>query len=250
MSFGEDLFGGPPWKDLLKDEAAAGCIAAAGAGSTVPIAIDAEGNALRRVRPPRSDLRGDALARPAVNPGPGSQPCAQNFVHVEDLVGAMLAALGNPVAAQQKYNICMVQPRGPAHAHIAPDCRHSTFHAWCARRAARRPSALTAGTCRTSRWTTRRSPPISPPPRARPPSRSAAARLPPPAARAPGVVGRRPSEAGWAQCETEFESTWLDNSKAKFQLGWRPGYDMARLVDSAWAYERAPGDERVIYYPG
>ena len=71
-----------------------------------------------------------------------------------------------------------------------------------------------------------------------------------PPARAPGVAGWRPSEAGWAQCETEFESTWLDNSKAKFQLGWRPGYDMARLVDSAWAYERAPGDERVIYYPG
>ena len=53
------------------------------------------------------------------NPGLGSSPRVQNFVHVEDLVSAMLAALGNPVAARQKYNICMVQPRRPVRAHIA-----------------------------------------------------------------------------------------------------------------------------------
>src|SRR5262249_6379882 len=35
---------------------------------------------------------------------------------------------------------------------------------------------------------------------------------------------------------TEFHSTWLDNSKARFRLGWRPRYDLARLADAAWDY--------------
>ena len=47
-----------------------------------------------------------------------------------------------------------------------------------------------------------------------------------------------------------YHSTWLDNTKAKFLLGWRPAFDMQRLVESAWAYERAPGDLRRIWYPG
>ena len=47
-----------------------------------------------------------------------------------------------------------------------------------------------------------------------------------------------------------FHSTWLDNSKAKFLLGWRPRHDMERLVESAWAYRRSDDDPRRIWYPG
>jgi UDP-glucose 4-epimerase len=49
---------------------------------------------------------------------------------------------------------------------------------------------------------------------------------------------------------TPFHSTWLDNTKAKFRLGWRPEYDLKRLIDSAWDYERAENDPRKIWYPG
>jgi UDP-glucose 4-epimerase len=47
-----------------------------------------------------------------------------------------------------------------------------------------------------------------------------------------------------------FFSNWLDNSRAKFELGWRPQYDLARLVEAAWTYQRAPDDPRKIWYPG
>jgi UDP-glucose 4-epimerase len=49
---------------------------------------------------------------------------------------------------------------------------------------------------------------------------------------------------------TPFHSTWLDNTKAKFRLGWRPEYDLKRLIDSAWDYQRAENDPRKIWYPG
>jgi nucleoside-diphosphate-sugar epimerase len=49
---------------------------------------------------------------------------------------------------------------------------------------------------------------------------------------------------------TPYHSTWLDNAKAKFLLGWRPRYDMQRMADEAFSYHRAPGDPRVIWYPG
>lgn len=49
---------------------------------------------------------------------------------------------------------------------------------------------------------------------------------------------------------TPFHSTWLDNTKAKFRLGWRPGYDLNRLIDSAWDYQRAENDPRKIWYLG
>jgi len=49
---------------------------------------------------------------------------------------------------------------------------------------------------------------------------------------------------------SQYHSTWLDNAKAKFVLDWRPSYDMRRLVDAAWTYERADGDPRVVWYPG
>jgi len=49
---------------------------------------------------------------------------------------------------------------------------------------------------------------------------------------------------------TPYHSTWLDNSKAKFRLGWRPRVDMRTMVDLAWNYERAPDDPRMVWYPG
>jgi len=49
---------------------------------------------------------------------------------------------------------------------------------------------------------------------------------------------------------TPYHSTWLDNAKAKFLLGWRPRYDLKRMADEAWGYQRAADDPRVIWYPG
>ncbi len=37
---------------------------------------------------------------------------------------------------------------------------------------------------------------------------------------------------------SQFHSNWMDNSKAKYLLGWQPEYDLEMLVDSAWEYER------------
>ena len=45
-------------------------------------------------------------------------------------------------------------------------------------------------------------------------------------------------------------STWLDNTKAKFLLGWHPRYDLERLIDAAFDYQRAADDPRIIWYPG
>jgi nucleoside-diphosphate-sugar epimerase len=49
---------------------------------------------------------------------------------------------------------------------------------------------------------------------------------------------------------SEWHSTWLDNTKAKFLLGWRPVYDLKRLIDEAFDYQRAADDPRIIWYPG
>ena len=38
---------------------------------------------------------------------------------------------------------------------------------------------------------------------------------------------------------TPYHSTWLDNTKAKFLLGWRPQYDLKRMIDAAFDYQRA-----------
>ncbi len=48
----------------------------------------------------------------------------------------------------------------------------------------------------------------------------------------------------------EFHSTWLDNSKAKFLLGWRPQVNEHRLADLAWDYQRGEDDPRKVWYPG
>jgi UDP-glucose 4-epimerase len=49
---------------------------------------------------------------------------------------------------------------------------------------------------------------------------------------------------------TPYHSTWLDNAKAKFLLDWKPEYDLAKIIDSAWSYERPEDEPRVIWYPG
>jgi UDP-glucose 4-epimerase len=49
---------------------------------------------------------------------------------------------------------------------------------------------------------------------------------------------------------SQFHSTWMDNTKAKLALGWRPKYDLEGLVEAAWTYRRASNDPRKIWYPG
>ncbi|MBX3062697.1 MAG: NAD(P)-dependent oxidoreductase [Anaerolineae bacterium] len=49
---------------------------------------------------------------------------------------------------------------------------------------------------------------------------------------------------------TEYFSNWLDNSKARFLLGWQPQYDLKKMIDSAWSYQRDADDPRIIWYRG
>ncbi|MCC6606910.1 MAG: NAD(P)-dependent oxidoreductase [Anaerolineae bacterium] len=49
---------------------------------------------------------------------------------------------------------------------------------------------------------------------------------------------------------TPYVSTWLDNAKARFLLDWRPEYDLKKMVEAAWNYQRAAADPRIIWYPG
>ena len=77
LSFGDDVFGAPDWKTLVpapdaKRYAAEG---------RVPLLRDADGRPLKR-----------------------------NFVHVDDLVSAILSAIDNPRSARQLFNICMDRP--------------------------------------------------------------------------------------------------------------------------------------------
>ncbi len=148
LSFGEDVFGGPRWRDLVGAEKADGYVKT----QTIPVMLDPDGIPVKR-----------------------------NFVHVEDLVSAILCAIDCPAAHQQTFNICMDEP---------VDYR-----------------AL--GTYLTQ---TRGLPTVD-------------------------VI-------------TPYRSTWLDNAKAKFLLGWRPEYDLKRLTESAWGYQRAENEARVVWYPG
>jgi UDP-glucose 4-epimerase len=52
------------------------------------------------------------------------------------------------------------------------------------------------------------------------------------------------------EIKTRHSSTWLDNTKAKFLLGWQPAFDLKRLIEEAWSYNRSASDPRVIWYPG
>ena len=105
----------------------------------------------------------------------------RNFVHVSDLVDAILLALDHPKAHQQTFNICMDEPVD--YRQVADYLKE-----------------------------TRGLPSV--------------------------------------EIETPFWSTWLDNTKAKFLLGWRPAFDLKRLIDEAWTYQRSEADPRRVWYPG
>ncbi|HEV7281644.1 MAG TPA: hypothetical protein VGN57_15690 [Pirellulaceae bacterium] len=47
-----------------------------------------------------------------------------------------------------------------------------------------------------------------------------------------------------------YRSTWVDNAKAKFLLGWRPAYDYRRMADEAFDDVRSPDEPRKIWSPG
>jgi UDP-glucose 4-epimerase len=148
LSFGPDVFGGPRWRDLVGNQKADDYVRS----QTIPIMIDPDG-----------------------------KPVKRNFVHVEDLVGAILLALDHPAARQQTFNICMDEPvdYGEVGSYLAE-------------------------------------------------SRDL-----------PSV-----------KVKTPYHSTWLDNTKAKFLLGWRPEYDMKKMINAAWDYQRAADDPRIVWYPG
>jgi UDP-glucose 4-epimerase len=148
LSFGEDVFGGPRWRDLVGPEKADQYVAAGG----IPVMLD-----------------------------PNGEPVKRNFVHVEDLVSAILRTIDAPQAGQQTFNICM---DGPVDYRAMADYL-----------------AQTRGLPRVD-------------------------------------------------ITTPYHSTWLDNSKAKFLLGWRPEYDLKKLIDAAWEYQRAEDDPRIVWYPG
>lgn len=148
LSFGDDVFGGPVWKDEVPPEEAK----SHAASETVPILLDAE-----------------------------QQPLKRNFVHVEDLVSAILAALDNPRTSGELYNICMDEP-------------------------------VDYGRVASYLNKTRGLPAI--------------------------------------EIASRYHSTWMDNSKAKLHLGWRPVYDLTRLIDSAWDYVRSANEPRRVWYPG
>ena len=77
LSFGEDVFGGPRWRDLVGADRAD----AYAASGTVPVMLDEQG-----------------------------RPVKRNFVHVDDLADAVLAAVDHPAARRQTFNICMDEP--------------------------------------------------------------------------------------------------------------------------------------------
>ena len=52
------------------------------------------------------------------------------------------------------------------------------------------------------------------------------------------------------EIKTPYWSTWLDNTKAKSLLGWRPRFDLKRLIEEAWTYRRGEDDPRKVWYPG
>lgn len=148
LSFGEDVFGGPRWRDLVGAERADQYTKS----NAVPVMLD-----------------------------PGGEPLSRNFVHVDDLTDAILAAIDHPKARGQTFNICMDEP-----------VNYRTLAVYLHQ--------------------TRCFPSVDIP--------------------------------------TPYQSTWLDNAKAKFLLGWRPRYDLKRLTDTAFDYQRTPDDVRKIWYPG
>ena len=148
LSFGDDVFGGPRWRDLVGAEQADDYVRT----GTVPVMLD-----------------------------PTGVPVKRNFVHVDDLVSAILLAFDHSRARQQTFNICMDEP-------------------------------VDYGAVGEYLTATRGLPTVGVP--------------------------------------APYHSTWLDNAKAKFLLGWRPAYDLRAMIDSAWDYQRALDDLRIVWYPG
>jgi len=148
LSFGDDVFGGPEWKTMVTPEEAEACRAS----GAVPLLQEMDGTPVKR-----------------------------NFVHVDDLVEAIMLALTAKAARQRLYNISMDEP---------VDYQLVADHL-----------GETRG-------------------------------LPAKPIRAP------------------FVSNWMDNSRAKAELGWRPAYDTRKLIDAAWDYRRPPSDPRRVWYPG
>jgi len=148
LDFGPDPFGAPRWCDLVGPDAAAEHVRR----GAIPVLLDQAGDGLLR-----------------------------NFVHVDDLVSAICAAIDEPRARQQLINVCMDEPLDYA-------------------------------------------------------------RL--------GEYLARTRGCPLVPVRAHYHSTWLDNSKARFLLRWRPRYDLQRLADAAWSYERAADDPRHIWYPG
>lgn len=148
LSFGEDVFGGPSWRELVSPEQAADYQRR----GVVPVMLD-----------------------------PNGKPVQRNFVHVSDLVEAILLALDHPKIRQQCVNISMDEP-----VHYGRVAEHL----------------------------------------------------------------KKTRSLASVDISTGYHSTWLDNTKAKFLLGWRPRYDLARLIDEAYGYARSPDDPRKIWYPG
>lgn len=77
LSFGEEQFGGPAWTDYISDTERR----RHAAENRVPLILDTAGHPLKR-----------------------------NFIHVDDLVEAMLLSLDHPATRQQLFNIAMTEP--------------------------------------------------------------------------------------------------------------------------------------------
>jgi UDP-glucose 4-epimerase len=148
LTFGEDVFGGPKWREFVDPETADEFVRS----NTVPLMLDPDGHPVKR-----------------------------NFVHVSDLVEAMVLALDHPKARQQTFNISMDEPVD--YGRVADYLNKTRGY--------------------------------------------------------PSV-----------EIRTLYWSTWLDNTKAKLLLRWRPRYDMPRLIDEAWSYQRSESDPRKVWYPG
>ncbi|MBV9286370.1 MAG: NAD(P)-dependent oxidoreductase [Hyphomicrobiales bacterium] len=148
LSFGDDVFGGPDWKTMVAKDEAERCRRE----GVVPLLRDADGKPLKR-----------------------------NFVHVDDLATAMLAALDNPRTKRQRYNISMDRPvdYGEVAAYL-----------------------------------------------------------------------ERTRGLGSIDVPSRYHSNWMDNSKARYHLAWKPEYDLHKLIDAAWEYRRPPDDPRKVWYPG
>jgi UDP-glucose 4-epimerase len=55
---------------------------------------------------------------------------------------------------------------------------------------------------------------------------------------------------GSIDAPSAYHSNWLDNARARFDLKWRPRTNLAKLIDAAWTFQRAPDDPRKVWYPG